>query len=96
MILPLGMLDRRLDIVDGDQRTTGIEGRGAEATRRRGGAIALMGEAEAQEAVDLVAQRSAPFPMPADQLSCDVWVEDNRGTHAYKHNNVYADVRIAS
>jgi hypothetical protein len=55
VILALGMLDRCLDVIDGDQRETGVESRGAEATRRRGGSIPLMGEAEAQEAVDLVA-----------------------------------------
>ena len=85
MVLALGMLYGSLDVIDGDERAAGVEGRGTEAARGRGRAIALVRQTEPDEAVDLVAQRPVAFRPPTDQLGCDIRVEDDRGAHASKH-----------
>jgi len=82
VVLALGKLDRCLDVVHRDEWAATVEGRRDETPRWGGRAIALMREAKAKKAVHLVAQRSAPFRAPTHQLSCDVWIEDDGGTHA--------------
>ncbi len=96
MVLPFGVGHGRLHVVYGDQRTTGIEGRRAEALCCGLDALTLVRETETHEAIDLLAKRPVALDSPTFECSCHVGIEDDGSTHASKHTRQCAYVRQAT
>lgn len=93
MLIPFGMADRGLHIIDRYERSAAVERRCAEAARGRRRAAALVRQSEPNQRVDVVAQRAAPLASAASQFCCDVGIEFDGRPHAQKHIRECADMR---
>lgn len=80
MVVALGVEDRRLDIVDGDERSTAVKRRGAEPSPRPRSFLALARQPEADQPVDVIAQSPASLAATSRKLSGNVGIKvDRRG-----------------